>query len=59
MLRLVSIAALLLTTASADPEQDTCADWQLGAPGGIRTPDPQIRNLMLYPAELRAHWICR
>ena len=26
----------------------------LGAPGGIRTPDPQIRNLMLYPAELRA-----
>jgi hypothetical protein len=26
----------------------------VGAPGGIRTPDPQIRNLMLYPAELRA-----
>ena len=25
-----------------------------GAPGGIRTPDPQIRSLMLYPAELQA-----
>ena len=23
-----------------------------GAPGGIRTPDPQIRSLVLYPAEL-------
>ncbi len=26
-----------------------------GAPGGIRTPNPQIRSLMLYPVELRAH----
>ena len=25
-----------------------------GALGGIRTPDPQIRSLVLYPAELRA-----
>ena len=25
-----------------------------GAPGTIRTSDPQIRSLMLYPAELRA-----
>jgi hypothetical protein len=25
-----------------------------GAPGEIRTPDPQVRSLMLYPAELRA-----
>ncbi len=25
-----------------------------GALGAIRTPDPQIRSLMLYPAELRA-----
>jgi hypothetical protein len=24
-----------------------------GAPGAIRTPDPQIRSLVLYPAELR------
>jgi hypothetical protein len=30
-------------------------DQQLnGALGGIRTPDPQIRSLVLYPAELRA-----
>ena len=27
---------------------------KIGAPGAIRTPDPQIRSLMLYPAELRA-----
>jgi hypothetical protein len=40
----------------------SCADLRLmlyfryfpGALGEIRTPDPQIRNLMLYPAELRA-----
>ena len=25
-----------------------------GAPEEIRTPDPQIRSLMLYPTELRA-----
>ena len=28
-----------------------------GALGKIRTPDPQIRSLVLYPAELRAR--CR
>jgi hypothetical protein len=28
-----------------------------GALGGIRTPDPQIRSLVLYPAELRAHGV--
>ena len=26
----------------------------IGAPGKIRTPDPQIRSLVLYPAELPA-----
>jgi hypothetical protein len=26
------------------------------APGVTRTPDPRIRNPLLYPAELRAHW---
>jgi hypothetical protein len=26
-----------------------------GAPDRIRTCDPQIRNLVLYPTELRAH----
>jgi hypothetical protein len=25
---------------------------EFGAPEGIRTPDPQIRSLVLYPAEL-------
>ena len=27
-----------------------------GAPGEIRTPNPQIRSLVLYPVELRALW---
>ncbi len=27
--------------------------WKIGDPDRIRTCDPQIRNLMLYPAELR------
>ena len=31
--------------------------WRLnGAPEEIRTPDPQIRSLVLYPAELRVHF---
>ena len=30
-------------------------DAKNGALGKIRTPDPQIRSLVLYPAELRAH----
>ena len=30
-----------------------------GAPGEIRTPDPQIRSLVLYPAELRALGVAR
>ena len=30
-------------------------DARNGALGKIRTPDPQIRSLVLYPAELRAH----
>ena len=28
---------------------------KIGEPGAIRTPGPQIRSLMLYPAELRVH----
>lgn len=30
-------------------------DILIGALGGIRTPDIQIRSLTLYPAELQAH----
>ena len=29
----------------------------IGAPGEIRTPDTQVRSLVLYPAELRARVI--
>ena len=28
-----------------------------GGPGEIRTPDTQVRSLLLYPTELRAHTI--
>jgi hypothetical protein len=28
-----------------------------GTPGGIRTPDTRIRSPVLYPAELRVHWL--
>ncbi len=28
----------------------------LGAPGGNRTPDPQLRRLLLYPTELLARY---
>src|ERR1700683_2770256 len=31
---------------------------KVGAPGGIRTPNPQIRSLMLCPVELRAPSRC-
>jgi hypothetical protein len=30
--------------------------YRSGAPEEIRTPDPQIRSLVLYPAELRARF---
>jgi hypothetical protein len=33
------------------------AEFGDGAPEGIRTPDPQIRSLVLYPAELPALWM--
>ncbi len=29
-------------------------DRKISAPGEIRTPDPQVRSLVLYPTELRA-----
>ena len=36
------------------PPADLAGGVFIGAPGTIRTSDPQIRSLMLYPAELRA-----
>jgi hypothetical protein len=29
----------------------------IGLPGGDRTPDPQLRRLLLYPTELRAEFM--
>jgi hypothetical protein len=43
------------TVRSPLPPWPTRDPVPLGALGGIRTPDPQIRSLVLYPAELRAH----
>ena len=48
--------------AEKTPETQFCAavatcsfsTEKIGAPGGIRTHDPRIRNPVLYPAELRA-----
>jgi alpha-pyrone synthase len=39
---------------AARPEQNATRLHGAGAPEEIRTPDPQIRSLVLYPAELRA-----
>ena len=42
---------------SCRPHDGRCENSAVegGALGEIRTPDPQIRSLVLYPAELRAH----
>ena len=39
-----------------DPAEVGSDVYGSGAPGTIRTSDPQIRSLMLYPAELRARF---
>ena len=44
----------------AEPENvdriTPCAVDANGDPGAIRTRDPQLRRLVLYPAELPGHW---
>ena len=41
--------------ASEDADEEVANSAEkTGTPGGIRTPDPQVRSLMLYPAELPA-----
>src|SRR5580692_11634975 len=40
--------------SAPSPFQAIDSSGGIGALGAIRTPDPQIRSLMLYPAELRA-----
>jgi hypothetical protein len=56
-LALASLARRALDCVERKRKAGRCrpAFSTLGAPGAIRTPDPQIRSLMLYPAELRAH----
>jgi hypothetical protein len=45
---------MLLAAPDRSDEQETFFSSLSGAPEEIRTPDPQIRSLVLYPAELRA-----
>src|SRR5215467_14482436 len=45
---------MLWKQRSAPVEEILCFQAVIGAPEEIRTPDPQIRSLVLYPAELRA-----
>jgi hypothetical protein len=40
---------------TAEPFGGALRKERTGAPGEIRTPNPQIRSLVLYPVELRAH----
>ena len=49
----VGILTLMLLPHKAKPEISVYIEKN-GAPERIRTSDPQIRSLMLYPAELRA-----
>ena len=46
--------------ASAAADGDAIVAHEVGAfdgdPGAIRTRDPQLRRLVLYPAELPGHW---
>src|SRR5262249_4765335 len=42
------------SAAKCESEEGTYLSGLVGAPEEIRTPDPQIRSLVLYPAELRA-----
>jgi hypothetical protein len=50
----VPLQAIAFSVHKAVLMQAAAACTSVGALGGIRTPDPQIRSLMLYPAELRA-----
>jgi hypothetical protein len=47
--------ALVADPSSKSLVENTCCPLgRYGAPGRIRTHDPQIRSLVLYPTELRA-----
>src|ERR1700688_2550196 len=50
--------AFYATAFAVDPgfTENKLFNFRNGAPGTIRTSDPQIRSLMLYPAELRARF---
>ena len=52
---LLWIAAFHAVVTACSRQSSSCRHG--GAPEWIRTTGPQIRNLMLYPAELRAHAI--
>jgi hypothetical protein len=49
----------LVAALRAKQKGAAAPSWCNGAPGEIRTPDHQVRSLVLYPTELRAHWLLR
>ena len=54
LLPLCSLKPSATFPQTGKPTQVVEAIAKIGALGEIRTPDPQIRSLVLYPAELRA-----
>jgi hypothetical protein len=50
-----AIAVAMAISVSFYAEQQHGRGSEVGVPGAIRTHGPQIRNLVLYPAELRGH----
>ena len=56
--RIMGSKSVLLRTlvAASSAKPAMFGVYPSGAPEEIRTPDPQIRSLVLYPAELRARF---
>lgn len=52
--KLVGALTLAFEQSISDYMNRAEKETRSGAPGGIRTPDQQDRNLLLYPAELQA-----
>ncbi len=50
----MSLATLRLRLKRGESRHDVVSLGKAGLPGGDRTPDPQLRRLLLYPTELRA-----
>src|SRR6266576_1528834 len=54
--RLSYLSAITIGEGARGGAGGFAKEYRSGAPEEIRTPDPQIRSLVLYPAELRARF---